>query len=171
MAEYSFETVWPNPSDHVRTEAADFWLEESALSAGKAVERAGQLLVVGRDFDETIAAVSTAVPSFAAIIGLRCFYFRAFVGQAHRARGLCGSKLIYRLIRKSYDALNERYQQGIDPDVVGLYLEVQNPSAQRHRHQLVWTDQGANIVFVGTLPGGRHARVWYFDHAKIPRNT
>jgi hypothetical protein len=170
MGEYSFEAVWPSPSDAIRTEVVEFWLRESALPEGKAVERAAQLLVVCRDAGGAVAAVSTVVPSRAPTLGLRCFYFRALVGRTHRARGLRGSKLIYRLIRASYDALNERFQRGIDRDIVGLYLEVENPSVQRHRNELVWTDLGANIVFVGALPGGRHARVWYFDNAKIPLN-
>jgi hypothetical protein len=170
MGEYSFHTVWPSPCEAVRTEAVEFWRKESALPEGKAIERAEQLVVVCRDSDGTLAAVSTAVPSFAAILGLRCFYFRAFVGRAHRAQGLRGSQLIYRLIRQSYDALNDRFQQGLDPDIVGLYLEVENPKVRRHRNQLVWTDHGANIVFVGNRPGGRHARVWYFVDARMPLN-
>ena len=170
MHEYSYKTVWPSPSEDVRAAVVDFWAKESALSKGQAVGRAGQLVVVCRNTDGMVAAVSTAVPDFARHLGLWCFYFRAFVGRAHRARGLRGSKLIHRLIRNSYDALNERFQQGIDPDVVGLYLDVENPSAQRHRNELIWTDLDANIVFVGMLPGGRHARVWYFDHAKVPVN-
>lgn len=168
MGEYSFHVVWPSPSDALRAEVVQFWLAEAALPEGKAVERAAQLLVVCRDVDGAVAAVTTVIPSLVQGLGLRCFYFRAFVGRDHRARGLRGSKLIYRLIRASYDALNKRFQRGIDRDVVGLYLEVENPSVQRHRNHLVWTDLGANIVFVGKLQGGRQARVWYFDGAKIP---
>ena len=168
MEQYSYEVVWPNPSDATRTNVVDFWLQESALAKGKAIERAEQLLVVCRDLDGKVAAVSTVVPSIVSTLGLRCFYFRAFVGRDHRTKGLRASHLIYRLIRQSYDALNERFQTGIDPDVVGLYMEVENRSVQRHRNERIWTDLGANLVFVGRLPGGRHARVWYFENAKIP---
>ena len=168
MGQYSCETVWPNPSDATRADVVDFWIQESALPMGKAIERAEQLLVVCRALDGKVSAVSTVVPSEISTLGLRCFYFRAFVGRDHRTKGLRASHLIYRLIRQSYDALNERFQTGIDPDVVGLYLEVENRSVQRHRNELIWTDLGANIIFVGRLPDGRHARVWYFENAKIP---
>lgn len=169
MNSYSLEAAWPEPTDRNRAEAIDFWLRESALSEGQAVERAAQLLVLARECDGSVVAVTTVVPSHIAQLGLRCFYFRAFVGRSHRAQGLLGSQLIHQLIRRSYDVLNQRYLQGFDPDVLGLYLEIENQKLQRRRNELVWTDLGANIVFIGTLPGGRHARVWYFDEAKLPR--
>ena len=96
---YSFESVWPDPSTEICAEAVDFWVQENALSEGKAMERASQLLIACRDCDGNIAAVTTVVPSLVATLGLRCFYFRAFVGRKHRALGLKGSKLIYQLIR------------------------------------------------------------------------
>ena len=106
MDEFSYEPVWPHPSEAARSAAVDFWLAESALPKGKAFERAEQLVLVCRDPAGSVAAVSTVIPSFVASLGLRCFYFRAFVGQAYRTTGLRGSKLIYHLIRKSYDVLN-----------------------------------------------------------------
>ena len=169
MCRYTFETVWPNPAKNTRDEVVDFWLEERVLAQGKAEERAAQLLVVCRHIDGVVAAVSTAMPTFVERLGLRCFYFRAFVGPAHRVRGLRSSKVIHQLVRKSYDALNARFQQGIDVDCVGLYLEIENPNLQRHRNELIWTDDGASVVFVGISPGGHHARIWYFDKAKLPR--
>lgn len=168
MRQYTFESVWPSPSADIREEAVSFWLEESALSKGKAMERARQLLVVCRDAEGTIAAVSTAIPSLVKTLGLHCFYFRAFVGRAHRAQGLRGSKVIHKLVHESYDVLNDRFQRGIDSHCVGLHLEIESRSIQRHRNELVWTDDGANVVFLGVLPNGRQSRVWYFEKAKLP---
>ena len=87
MAEYCFETVWPSPPAEVQTSAVDFWVGESALSESQAVERAGQLLVVCWNDDGAVVAVTTAVASFIETLGLRCFYFRALVGRAHRVVG------------------------------------------------------------------------------------
>jgi hypothetical protein len=165
---YCCQTVWPDPPGHVRAEAVAFWLRESALSEGRACERAPQLVAVCRDAAGNLAAVSTALPTLVPRLGLRCFFFRAFVGRAHRTRGLRPSRLIQQLLLHSYEALNRRFQQGRDPDVVGLYLEIENARIVRHRRELVWSDLGANIIFVGVLPGGRQARVWYFDGAKLP---
>ena len=169
MGEFVFECVWPDPTAEVQAEAVHFWLAESALSQGKAIERAVQLLIVCRGADGRVAAVSTALPSHVESLGLRCFYFRAFVGQLHRARGLRSSKLIHRLVYESYGVLNQRFHQGIDPDVFGLYLEIENSSILRNRNELVWSDLGANITYIGVLPDGRHARVWYFEDARLPR--
>ena len=169
MNDFTFETVWPEPRESVQAEVVDFWLAESAMPEGAAQERAKQLLVVTRDPNASVAAVSTAFPHFVVTLGLRCFYFRAFIGRTNRTKGLLGSKLIHHLLRQSYDVLNERFQFGIDQDVFGLYLEVQNSSILRHRRELVWTDLGANIVLTGFLPTGGQTRVWYFEDGKVPR--
>ena len=49
MRQYTFKSVWSNQSADIREEAVRFWLEESALTEGTAMERARQLLVVCRD--------------------------------------------------------------------------------------------------------------------------
>lgn len=170
MREYTLETVWPIPPADVQAEVIAFWLKESALSEGKARERADQLLVICRDDDRKIAGVSTALPILVDSLGLRCYFFRAFIGRSHRVRGLRSTKLIHRLVRQSYAVLNDRYQRGFDSSVVGLYLEIENPSIQRRRDELVWSDDGANVVFIGLLPNGHHARVCYFDNARIPQS-
>ena len=169
MSAYQFETVWPTPSDVVREDVVDFWLSESALPYGRAIERAHQLLVVCRDASGAIAAVSTAVAIHVERLGVGMYYFRAFVGRAHRVRGLRSSQLAKELLLESYRVLNDRFQQQGDKDGLGLYFEIENRSAQRIRNELVWSDNGANVVFTGFLPNGNHARVWYFEGARLPR--
>ena len=168
MNDYRFEVVWPNPPDELRDEVIRFWLNESAITEGVGRERAAQLVVVGRDPSGHVAAVSTAQPCHIANLGFRCFFFRSFVGRDHRVVGLRPTGLIQRLIHTSYQHLNARFQQGLDADVLGLYFEIENKSTARNRRELVWTDLGANIVFVGILPQERQARAWYFESARLP---
>ena len=170
MPQFTFETVWPDPSPRIREEVVGFWHSEGVLSRGKAIERSAQLLVVCRDKDNAVAGVSTAVSAYVERLGMRCYFFRALVAQTHRAHGLRSSRLIHDLLRKSYDVLNARFQDGSDRECLGLYLEIENESVQRHRDDLVWSEDGANVVFVGYLPDGRHARAWYFDGARL-RNS
>ncbi len=169
MTEYNFDVVWPNPIDSVQEEVVNFWLDEAAMPEGVARERASQLVLVVRcRVEGNVAAVSTAVPYLVESLGFRCYYFRTLIGKSHRAVGLRSSRLIHRVVRKSYDVLNVRFQQGLEPGILGLYLEVENASVMRSRRTLVWTDMGANIVYIGSLPTGRQARVWYFEDATLP---
>ena len=166
---YIFESVWPDPSEPTRQDVIEFWRAEGALSVGAAAERASQLLVVCREkIDNHIAAVSTVLPHFLAQLELNCFYFRSYVGVKHRVRGIQASPLIQHLLLASYSELNQAHKSGRTSGEVGLYMEIQNQSILRHRRELVWNDRGANIVFVGKLPGGGHARIWYFEHATLP---
>lgn len=169
MKNYEFETVWSQPREAISSEAIRFWTLEQAMPEGVAIERATQLVVVCRSKtqEDEIAAVSTAMPHFVEQLGLTMFYFRAFVGRKHRATGLRGSKIIQKLIRESFDVLSAAQKHAPEKSPLGLYFEIQNTSIRRNRRDLVWRNLGANIVYIGRLPQGGHARVWYFDEAKM----
>ena len=166
---YQLEAVWPTPSVAVREDVINFWLAESALpNRPAAQERAHQLLVVARDFEGQVAGVSTAVRTFVSQLGFECLYFRTFIGRAHRGHGLRTTRLFWKILLESYRFLNERFLDGCDPDVLGLYAEIENRSIMRNRSDLVWHDCGMNAVYIGRTPDGRHIRVWYFDGARVP---
>lgn len=166
---YQLEGVWPAPSDAVREEVVNFWLAESAIpDLAVAHQRAHQLLVIARALDGHVAGVSTAVRMRVEQLGFECFYYRTFVGQAHRARGIRSTQLVWKILGKSYRLLNERFQQGEDPGVLGLYAEMENPSIMRVRNEAVWEEDGMNFVFIGRTQDGRHLRIWYFDGVRIP---
>lgn len=167
MNDCELQTVWPDPPQSVQNEVIQFWLSEQAMTEGAANDRATQLLVVARNTTGELAGVSTATPTWVERLKLKCFYFRTFVGKSNRTRGLRANDLVKLILRQSFDVLNARHDEGIDGDVCGIYLEVQNASVLRHRREAVWTDLGANIVFIGGTPSGGHARVWYFDGARF----
>ena len=167
--DYRLQTAWPEPSAAVREEAIRFWLAEDALpDLESAQARAHELLVVARDSNDQIAGVSTAVRTFVHQLGFECFFYRTFVGRAHRARGLSSTELVKQILAESYRLLNERFCLGSDRDVLGIYAEIENRSVMRVRNEAIWRDRGANFIFFGRTQDGRHQRVWYFDGARIP---
>ena len=166
---YRLEGVWPAPTAEVRGEVVNFWLAESAIpDLSVAQERAHQLLIVARAPDCQVAGVSTAQRMHVDQLGFECFYYRTFVGQSHRTLGIRSTGLVWKILGKSYRLLNERFQQGDDPGVLGLYAEMENPSIMRVRNEAIWQEDGMNFVFIGRTQEGRHKRIWYFDGARIP---
>jgi hypothetical protein len=166
---YRLEAAWPAPSEVLQQEVVHFWLSESALpDEVSAQARAPQLLVVSRDSNGQVAGVSTAVRTFVPLLGFECFYYRTFVGRAHRVRGLRGNELVWRIGAESYRLLDERFRRGCDPGVLGLYAEIESASLMASRKEAVWREYGMNVVYIGRTQDGRHLRVWYFDGARIP---
>lgn len=166
---YELVSVWPTPGKDLREEVVDFWLSEGALpDRPGAEERAHQLLVVARDEHGQVAGVSTAVPALIPQLGFECFYYRMFVGRAHRTQGLRSTQLYWRILRQSYEVLNGRFLQGHDPHVLGCYAEIESRSILKTHRNLVLQSGGMNAVYIGHTPDGRHIRVWYFEGAQIP---
>ena len=167
--EHHLEAVWPSPSLDVREEVIRFWLGEDALRDRESAERrAPELLIVARDSTGQVAGVTTAVRTHVRQLGFKCFYYRTFVGSQHRTRGLRSTKLFWKMLHESYRVLNERFQSGYDPGVLGLFAEIESQSIMRAQKAAVWSQDGMNAVFVGRTPEGKHLRVWYFDGAKVP---
>ncbi|MFV2068327.1 MAG: hypothetical protein ACC645_15265 [Pirellulales bacterium] len=167
--DYHLGRVWPAPADAVREDVVRFWLAESALpDLAAAQARAHQLVVVARDPNGQVAGVSTAVPTYIDRLGMKCFFYRTFVGRAHRAHGLRSTDLVWKILRESYRLLSERFRVGCDSDVLGLYAEIENPTIMRVRNDAIWRESGMNFVFIGRTQEGQHVRVWYFDGARIP---
>ena len=166
--DYRIEVVYPSPSEEVRERVVRFWLTEGALlDESRARKRAGEVIVVAQTNDQRVAAVSTARKVHVTQLGLKCFYYRMFVGHQHRTKGLLSTDLVRNVLARSYQVLNDRFRNGHDLDYAGLYMEVENDSVKRRRNQTVWTDLGANVVYIGKTPEGDHARIWYFDGSRI----
>lgn len=168
--QYQLEAVWPSPSEAVRDEVVAFWLAENAIpDVSIARQRAHQLIVVARDEGGKVAGVSTAVPTHVDQLGFDCFYYRTFVSPENRSAGLRSTGLARRILQESYHWLHDRFCEGCDSDVLGLYMEIENEKVMRHRNDAVWQENGMNVVYIGQTSDGRHIRVWYFDGARVPR--
>ena len=123
-----------------------------------------QLLVIAVGGDGEIAGVSTAFEQPIQQLGFPCFYYRTFVAPEHRKLWMLSKELFH----ASYDTLNDRFQKKHDPNVLGLFLELQNEMLMRHLKYAVWEADGMNVVYIGKSTNGLHRRVWYFDGAKVP---
>lgn len=72
-----------------------------------------------------------------------------------------------KILKAAHVHLNERFVAGHDPDILGLYLQIENALIRRNRNDLIWTDEGLNVVFIGRNQQGHHLRVSYFDGARM----
>ena len=147
MSKYTIEPVWPSPAADLRQAVVLFWASESAVAAQDAESRSQQLVCVAKTSTGEVAGVSTAYPKLVPHLGFPCFFYRSFVGRGHRTSGLKSTDLVRRLLYDSYRHLNERFLEGSQSNVLGLFLEVENRMVMQRRRELVWTDFGANVVF------------------------
>jgi len=160
--DYRFENVWINKSDALQTEILDFWIEHGALgSREKGQARLSEVIKIARTVkDDKLVAVSTVYSGENPQLKQNFFYFRCFVAENHRR-----ARLALFLIRAVYSQLNDRFVAGLDPDVIGLMMEVQNDKLQQYHRPAVWTRTG--MVFIGYNARGDQVRVNYFDGAQI----
>ena len=172
MVTYQLQGVWPSPSKAIQDEVVSFWLAEGALpDPAIASQRACELMVVARNAAHQIVGVSTAKAACVDQLRFECFYYRTFVGSANRSRGLHSTGLVWRILQESHRLLNQRFQEGCDPNVLGIYMEIENDKVMRFRNDAVWQENGMNVVYIGQTRDGQHIRVWYFDGARIPQRT
>jgi hypothetical protein len=164
---YRLQPVWPCPSSKDQADVVQFWLREQAMPEPEACLRAPQLLVVARDEVGRVAGVSTALAMRIERLAIDAFYYRTFVGQAHRARGLSSSSLAHDILVASFNHLNRRFLRGIDPNIIGLFLDIENRAAARLYNQVIWREGEISCVYVGQTPAGHHLRIAYFDEARV----
>lgn len=166
-----FDAVWPDPSGALQREVADIWLSDGVIrDPASAQARAGQLLVVARNDSGAIVGASTVIPIHIEQLGFRCFFYRAYVRPDYRNPDAQSTGVVWQVLRASHQHLNERFRSGHDPDVLGLYLEIENPNIAKNRSELMWREDGMSVVYIGRTPEGHPARAWYFDQAQTPQN-
>lgn len=167
--QYTLHAVWPEPDQATQTDAIRFWENEGAIdSPQERRDRAKELLVVARGVRNQIVALSTATPRFVKQLGFECFTYRTFTGRKNRGTGLRGSDVLTTLYRDSYRHLDARFQQGHDPNVLGLYFEIENPALARYLNRLVWCEYDVDVIYLGISERGLPQRVSYFQNARLP---
>lgn len=161
---FALQCVWKHASDALREEAADFWLAEGAVKQrDQALLRGEHLLVIARDRNGKIAALSTAYKEPVHNFGFSLFLFQMFIGKAHRRLGLAQDIMLL-----AGRELEQRFAAGENRDALGLVVEITNQKAMRVRNETVWRDKGMEWFYFGKSPRGFHLRAWYFDGARIP---
>ena len=125
---------------------------------------------MARDNSGAIVGTSTAIPVHIERLGFRCFFYRSYVRPDYRIRGVRSTGVVWEILRASHQHLNERFRHGHDSDVLGLYLEIENPSIAKDHSELMWHGEGMNVVYIGSTSDGHPIRTWYFDKARAPQN-
>jgi hypothetical protein len=161
MIEYNIENVWQKDSQTKRDVIA-MWLAENVLpNPNEAETRAEQLVMVARTSDGKIAGVCTAYVKYYPNLANSFYYYRSYISRENRHQGLASD-----LIRKARVFFNQLFQEGKDPRVIGLYLEVENEHLKQIKKTIWWRGM-ENFVFLGVDNHGVHHRVSYFDNARI----
>ena len=165
---YGLYAVWPDPDATTRQDVVNFWMEHKAMPPHETdggESRSRQVVLIAREsHTQEIAGVSTAVAQLVQPLGFPCFCYRTFVAPGHRASWVLSKEIFV----SSYEILNDRFRQGFDNEVLGLFIEVQNEQLHRHLNYAVWALDGMNVVYIGKNARGWHRRVWYFDGARVP---
>lgn len=166
---YELHAVWPEPDQATLTDAIRFWENEAAIdSPDERRARGKELLAVARGPRHQIVALATVSRRFIPQLGFECFYYRTFTGTKNRGLGLRGSDVMTQLYAHGYRHLNARFQQGCDPQVLGVYFEIENPSLARHAKHLIWSKHGVEALYIGPSERGLQQRVTYFENALLP---
>ncbi len=161
---YSLEVVWENITSELAEEAKELWVRENALPRDETVEnRVRQLLVVARDRDKKLIAVSTAerrrVPE---LLNNIFYYYRVFVAAEHRNKGIA-----LPVSNKAREYLHQRFLNGQDTLAKGFYVAIENSILQKVHTQAVLVVGGIDHPFIGVDRRGRYLRVGWFDDARI----
>lgn len=137
-----------------------FWLREGAVDADAARRRVAQLHLIAADGDE-IVGVSSRLLAHNAQLGMPMWYYRAFVGAAHRR-----SATAVRLAVTGRRLLEEAYVAGEDRRAGGIVYEVENEGLKQLFPDAIWMP--TDFAFIGENAKSDHVRVHYFPGAKAP---
>ena len=153
------EFVYQRLTEEQKKEIITFWTADNALNEDQAKQRVDQIALVARGEQNEIIGVSTMVKRLYEPIGKTFWVFRAFVGEKYRQQGV-----VLQLINQAKEDLNARFNEGKDPEVIGILLKVQSPILMKHFPQATWPR--TQFHYVGT-EDGCHIRISYFDGAMI----
>jgi hypothetical protein len=158
---YQYQTVWKAVSQELAAEITAFWRQEKALPKGADPDgRAQQVVVVMRDADGAIAALSSAVPGVVPRLRQVLYSYRTLCAAGHR-----GNHTGFAMLQSSQNALLE-YNQGLSkPEAIGIYMEIENRMIADHYNEAFWPRTG--FSFIGYSPRGLVLRAYYFPGFKL----
>lgn len=137
------------------------WEREGVVPQAEAQRRVHETLNVVVERDEGVIALSTAYIERSAQLDLDLWYFRTFVGTAHRNTHVATQLTIH-----NRDLLQQRFVDGEDTRASGVCFELQNPGMRKYLNTAIW--QPVDFIFVGDNERGDPVRVHYFPGATVP---
>jgi hypothetical protein len=161
MKVFTIHNVWQKVDPILADEIASFWLTQQALNDRRqAITRSQQVVFIARGNDGKIAGVSTAYKQMNLQIEHYFYYMRAFVHPDYRDGDI--GRAFTRAIVAFFELL---YVTGIDREVVGVFMEIENHFFQNYRRDAIL--QEAGFVYIGKNERGAHLRLRYFEGAQI----
>ena len=158
---HKIEVVWKKTSPELEQEITRFWVSEKALSnEAAAMNRVKQSVCIARNEDGVLIAVSTAHPKLMPRLRQLLYYYRTFVGAAHR-----NSKSIYPMSLASRQALQEYTLALAQPECIGAIVEFEN-KALGEAYQFTHDEQTKSYFF-GYSPKGLKMHVTYFEGVQL----
>jgi hypothetical protein len=157
---YRIERFQPGsgtPADDV----VEMWVAEGTLDRAEAERRVSELVLVARDDQGRPVGASTAYLEHNPQLRANMWYFRAFVGAAHRK-----SMVAVALACNGRDLLEDRFRSGEDRRGIGVVYEVENPGLKRAFPRGRWLP--TDFLFIGENSYGAHVRVHYFPGTVAP---
>jgi hypothetical protein len=139
----------------------DLWQRERVLPGPLARQRVHQVQLVAITGKHEVAGVSTVYLEHSPQLRMNLWYYRTFVGSAHRH-----TNVARHLISSNRDLLERRFTGGEDTSVQGMIFELEHEGMRRHLNTALWAH--SRFVFIGEKQNGWHVRVYYFPGARVP---
>lgn len=137
------------------------WEREGVLPGPMARQRVKQVNLVAITGESEVAGVSTVYLEHNRHLRMDLWYYRTFVGSAHRH-----TNVARHLISGNRDLLGRRFTSGKDTRAAGMIFALEHEGMKRHLNTALWAH--SRFVFIGEDQHGWHIRVYYFPGAQVP---
>jgi hypothetical protein len=160
--ENSYRVVPLAETDEVsKDDVIAFWEREGAVVGEEARRRVHEVQLVGFERDTGIAAISTAYLQRSDQLRMDLWYYRGFVGRAHRQRSIASYFAV-----QGIGHMEQRFISGEDTRAGGVIFEIENDFLKTFLNRGQWLP--SDFTFIGENQRGDHVRVHYFEGAKVP---
>lgn len=158
---YRYQNVWRAVDDALCAEIQAFWAAENALPGDEdSATRARQAVVLMRDADGAVAAVSTAVVKRIPRLQQPLYYYRTYCAEKHRGR-----RTMLDMLEHCRQALNTYNSALNPPEAIGMLIELESPMLAGRYDEAQNTETG--FCFIGRSPRGFNLFVRYFPGFKL----
>ena len=152
---------WPRAPRCTGEDVIALWEHEGVLPGPLARQRLQQVQLVAIAGESEVAGVSTAYLEHSPELHMDFWYYRTFVGSAHRH-----TNVARHLISTNRDLLESSFVSGEDTRAKGMIFELEHEGMRRHLNTALWAH--SRFVFIGQNQRGWHVRVYYFPGARVP---
>ena len=158
---YEIIPAWKQVTPELRDEVLAFWTEQKAIGdLAQARARAEQVVCIGRDEEQRLCAVATAVVRVLPRLRQPMYYYRQFFGEGHRGlRQTVPFVNRCKQVLQDYNAALER------PEALGVLIELESRLLDE-RYRRAYEPSG-DFTFIGYSPRGFQLRVSYFEGAVL----